>query len=353
MAELDADAVSGWFREFGNEVARLSPLYSRLSVGVAEDAALVGLLMGAPGGQRRPVMLFAAVHYLLLADRGAPLGAYYASIAPGGSPGDDPFPVFREYCLDHAEQVRDLVATRSVQTNEVGRCALFVPPMSIVANEIGALAHIDVGASAGLNTQLDRYAYRYEPGGDVGGPSPVTLTCGTRGPVPIVGALPPIVAAMGIDPNPIDVTDDEAVRWLEACVWPDQPDRFHRLVAAITLARDHGTDVRRGDALASIAPAVTELAEHGHPVVTTSWVMTYLDDADRSRFVATMDHLGTVVDLSWIIAEAPAQTPGLPVNASADEQRTMLTLVRWRHGTRHVDTVAVCHPHGAWLHWIR
>ena len=44
-------------------------------------------------------------------------------------------------------------------------------------------------------------------------------------------------------------------RWLEACVWPDQVERFERLGAAIEIANRVGVDVRRGDAVESVADA--------------------------------------------------------------------------------------------------
>ena len=65
--------------------------------------------------------------------------------------------------------------TRSTQTNEVGRCATFLPVLGLVAGEVGPLALVDVGSSGGLTLLLDRYECRYEPGGAVGGPSPVVL----------------------------------------------------------------------------------------------------------------------------------------------------------------------------------
>ncbi len=57
----------------------------------------------------------------------------------------------------------------------------------------------------------------------------------SRGDTPLVGAR------IGLDRSPIDLTDPDAARWLEACVWPDQPDRFHRLQAAIGLAQTDAT----------------------------------------------------------------------------------------------------------------
>ena len=103
-------------------------------------------------------------------------------------------------------------------------------------DEVGDLAHLDVGASAGLNLLFDRYEYVYDPGGAVGGPSPVRLECGTRGSVPVPPSMPRVVQRCGLDRSPVDVHDAERRRWLEACVWPDQIDRFERLRAALDIA---------------------------------------------------------------------------------------------------------------------
>lgn len=130
------------------------------------------------------------------------------------------------------------------------RCWHCSPPSS-------ALARLDVGTSAGLTLLLDRYAYRYEPGGAIGQPSSVELTCGTRGPVPLPSAVPVFADAVGLDSDPIDVTDDDAVRWLEACVWPDQADRFARLRAAIAIGRRQPPHLVRGDAVADLRAAPT------------------------------------------------------------------------------------------------
>ena len=84
-----------------------------------------------------------------------------------------------------------LLSTRTTQTNEVGRCGLFLPVFGMLADEVGSLGHIDIGTSGGLNLLLDRYEYRYR--GDergevaaasvVGGPSTVVLEVSTRGAV--------------------------------------------------------------------------------------------------------------------------------------------------------------------------
>lgn len=361
----DADELAERFRHFAVTAATLrAPLYARLSEYIADDSALVALLGHAPEQQQIPVLLLNGVHSLLLGDRtgqrASQLAAHYPNLAGADDVAHgDPARLFREFALEHAAELQALLATRSTQTNEVGRCAQFLPVLGLLETELRTadgdtvpLAHVDVGTSAGLNLQLPRYAYDYVPGGRVGGPSPVELRCSARGPVPVPAAMPSIVRSIGLDRDPIDVLDDDEVRWLEACVWPDQADRFARLVAAIAMARADPPDVRKGDAVDDLASVVSEAAGHGHPVVTNSWVLNYLPDHARLAYVAELGRLGSEGDLSWIIAEAPAQTPGLPViSIDPDEQNTVISLVRWRGGTRTTQRLGTAHPHGAWVNW--
>jgi hypothetical protein len=231
---------------------------------------------------------------------------------------------------------------------------LLLPAFGLLAADVGPLAHLDVGASAGLNLLLDRYGYRYEPGGTVGpsSGSPIELECGTRGVLPVPHALPVIADRIGLDRAPVDVHDPAATRWLEACVWPDQPDRFERLRTALALARREGVVVRRGDAVTDTPALVKTLAGAGHPVVTNTWVLNYLTGAERTAYVEALDAVGDDLDLSWVYVESPYLTPELPGPGGGEAtDRTAIVLVRWRSGHRTVDHLADSHPHGYWLHW--
>jgi hypothetical protein len=352
------------FREFAGTTSARAPLYAALSAAIADDDRLAGLLQHAPPDQRLPVLLFAAVHRVLLDHDDAPLAAWYANLTEEPRPADDRelVPAFTQFVDAHHDAVVELISTRSTQTNEVGRCALFLPAFDLVHREVRRpLAHVDVGTSGGLNLLLDHYRYRYRwasasPGDgeavEVGAPSPVQLTTDVRGAMPVPSLVPPIAAAIGIDREPIDVTDPDEARWLEACVWPDQPDRFARLVAAIELFRAVRPTIERGDAVASLAPALARVTGSGHPVVTNSWVLNYFRADQRTAYLAALDELGTTQDLSWVYLEAPALIPELPVGPDPrDPSLSVLSLVRWRSGERHVAHLATCHPHGYWIHW--
>ena len=351
--------LSRRFARFAATASPRAPLYAALSVGISRDPTLHGLLRAAPPTQRMPVLLVAAVHALLLDEPRHPLAAWYPNLTADHRAASDRalLPTFAGFVAERRDRLVQLLRTRTTQTNEVGRCALLLPALGMLATEVGPLGHLDVGASGGLNLQLDRYRYEYVARSTdavtvVGAPSAVVIRTGTTGDVPVPATMPTIATRCGIDRTPVDVTDDGEARWLEACVWPDQADRFHRLVEAIGIAREHPPELRAGDAVTSLAPAVERIARTAHPVVTNSWVLNYLGSAERMAYLTELERLGAAGDLSWVYVEAPALIPELPNEPDpVDPDRTVLSLVRWRDGVRRVDHLATCHPHGFWIQW--
>lgn len=346
------------FVEFAATARPRAPLYAALSTAIARDPALSGLLQHAPAAQQMPVLLFACVHALLLDEPDHELAQWYPNLTTDHRAPTEPslVPSFERFVEEHGDRLRHLLATRATQTNEVGRCGLFLPVFGQIATEVGPLAHLDMGASGGLNLLLDRFQYRYTADTGVtqvvGEPSTVVVSVGTTGRVPLPGTMPAIVDRCGVDLQPIDVSDEAEARWLEACVWPDQPERFHRLVAAIEIARSDPPELRVGDAVTSVAPIVERLAASGHPVVTNSWVLNYLTPQERIAYLAELDRIGAEHDVTWVYAEAPALIPELPTGPDPkDPHRTVLSMVRWRGGDRLVHHLATCHPHGFWMHW--
>lgn len=344
--------LAGQFREFAETFARRSPLYGRLAAAIAEDAMLLGLLDDAPADQRRPVLLFAAVHHLVLEGHGGELAPHFTSIDDAST---DPVRELHALVDRHRDELHRLITTRSVQTNEVGRCAAIVPLHDAIRREVGATSLLEVGASAGLLLNFHQYAYRYDDGPWIGADAPVRITCTTRGVAREVGLPHDVIAphaALGLDRAPVDLDDPDAVRWLEACMWPEETGRRERLLAAIALARTTRPEIREADAVEDVAAVLRERSSLGHPVVLTSWTLAYLDEAARRRFVDELENFGRHDDLSWVILESPADTAGLPIpTTSPPESITVVALVTWRSGRRSVRRVATMHPHGATLRW--
>ena len=304
---MDLAAAADSLRRLALSTDARAPLYSRLSEGLADRRDVVALLAGAPPNHRAPVGLFAAVHYLLLADPTEPLAAWYPNLTPDPRT-DDPVDAFERFCADHRAELVDLLATRLPQTNEIGRSALLLVGLAALAGVGRPLAQLDVGASAGLNLLVEHYGYDFS-GHRLGGDR-LVLECEVSGEGDVPDAIPSFAAHLGLDRTPVDLADADQVRWLEACVWPDQTDRFERLRTAIAIAQERGVTVRAGDAVADLDTALDALGESGHPVVTTSWVLTYLADDQRRAFQEVLAARGAGSDLSWVFAEAPAYAGG-------------------------------------------
>lgn len=374
MADRDPDDgdLAELFRESARAAGHRAPLYRRLGEAIADDPATARLLLHAPADQRVPVLLYACVHWILLREPHHELRRWYPNLAPDeGADGSDrvdpawvdpargdPYPAFREFCARNEARLAGMLATRSTQTNEIGRCALFLPMLAAVAEQRGPLALLDVGASAGLNLLFDRYHYRYVADDapptptTVGDPGPVELVCSTRGPVPVPRQLPIVADRLGLDRAPIDPTDRDAAAWLQACVWPDQADRFARLGAALAIAADDPPRVAIGDAVTDLAATADRLDPAAHLVVTDSWALNYLTATERLAFLDALDAVGATRDLSWCALESPAITPELPwPEGLARPELTHLLRGDWLGGRRVVSHLGTAHPHGYWLHW--
>src|SRR3989475_2779397 len=221
------DKMAERFRYFAGKIyADRSPLYTNLALRVADDTELLRIAASAQEKAALPNLFFAAVHLLLLKGEHHQLAAFYPSLNNSSRRTDADYPYFRSFGLEHREEIRQIMMTHSVQTNEVGRCAVLVPAFELVAAQTKRqpMAIVEIGSSAGLTLLWDHYRYRYGNGLECGDPnSPVKIECSLRGEMrpPIPGQLPKLASRTGIDLSPIDVNNAENVLWLQALRWHD------------------------------------------------------------------------------------------------------------------------------------
>jgi hypothetical protein len=252
LPNLSLTTLAQRFQRFAQRECHVSPLYARLALGIAEDPEVLAIAAPARPGQPRPNLFLAAVHFLLLQGVSHPLAGFYPSLAAAPAPTADPYPSFRAFCLGHAEALRQLIATRLVQTNEVRRCACLLPGFALVARrgKHRPLALVEIGASAGLNLLWDRYGYEYSAGRRCGDEnSPVQLSCSVRRKAcpPLPTAWPAVASRVGLELNPLDVRDADAVLWLRALLWPDEAGRAEMLAGAVHIAQQAPPRLLGGD----------------------------------------------------------------------------------------------------------
>ncbi len=157
----------------------------------------------------------------------------------------------------------------------------------------------------------------------------------------------------------MDLRDDDALRWLEACLWPDVPGRVERFRAAVAVTAAAPPSLRRGDMVDDLADAIESAvtAADGppdvHVVVLSSWALTYVA-RDRRPQVATVlaDAAREGMPLSWLTAEPPGCMPGLelPPALVGRTSGTVLGARKWRDGHECEPAVlGTCHEHGRWV----
>src|SRR3954462_2702437 len=223
-------------RHFGEvEAAGASPLYERVAVALSESDEALRAIEAAPARKQQPAVILAALHDLALAGRAPALAAAYAA---GDS--DAAARAAIDTLVRMTDSVVAIAVGRRTPTIEPGRCAVLYPAIAEAGRRVGAKAVglIDVGGSPGLNLNVDGVGITYSNGQSLGDPSSaVQLSCSLVGerPLPSRG-VPEVVARLGVDVDPVDLTDADDARWLRACVCPDQPERVARLEAQIALA---------------------------------------------------------------------------------------------------------------------
>ncbi len=287
--DAELERIAEGFRAFTCDAAEESPHYSALSASVAEDGEVLRLLAGLPPDKRHPPLFFATLRFL------------------GGVP-EDGADLHRRV-TDEGDRVRATVLARSTQTNEPARCTALLPALAMIG---GPLALVEVGTSAGLCLYPDRYSYEYD-GRPVGTRSAdagheVHLRCTTSGPVPVPPELPQVVARIGVDLNPLDVTDADDRAWLRALVWPGprEAERLQRLDAAAAVAGQEPPTLLDGDLVERLPDALALVPDGATPVVMHTALLPYVGADRRAEFVERVRGL----PCRWVAQEGAGMLPG-------------------------------------------
>ena len=354
--ELRQSIAKKFVRASELEQRGASPLYERLSLGIAQDPALLAIAAEGRRDQPLPNLFFAAIHMLLLSGIRHELANFYPSVRAKPAIAEDPFPPFRSFCLEHAEQIKRTIAERRVQTNVVERCGLLLPAFGIVAERVDykPLHLVEIGCSAGLNLLWDRYGFNYGTGHSYGDcSSAVQISVEIRGETvpPLPDTIPPIAARVGIDLNPIDVWDDDATQWLRALVWPEDHARLRRLNDAMSIARADPPILLKGDALELLPGVLAEASGDAALVVYHTHTINQFSAESRQRLDEALSDAGRRRDLYWISSEYHA-SPRQWLTDDTESVRPTLKLVSFEGGVRQERTLARCHHHGRWMEWL-
>lgn len=283
-----------------------------------------------------PLRLTGGLHALVRLGEGPGLADRYP---PHPLPADDGLWEAVRPLLDSPELLPWL--ERAPQTNEVGRSAVLMAGLLVVADAFPRPVELlELGASAGLNLLLDRY--RHDLGGrSAGDPaSPLRLKPEWTG-APPPAARVEVAGRRGVDLDPLDARRDG--ERLLAYVWPDQRRRLAQLEAALAIAASDPPAIERGDAadwlearLAEPRPAAATR------VVLHSIAFQYFPREAKKRIHAMMAEAGAAATpaepLAWLRYEHDRR-----------DERITLRLTIWPGRER---LLAYGHPHGGAVDWL-
>lgn len=230
------------------------------------------------------------------------------------------------------------------QTNEAGRSSSIMAGLLWLSQRLGPRFEMnEIGASAGVNTMMERY--HYDLGGVRVGPagSPMQLKPEWRGPPPPEVPVE-IVAIRGCDVAPVNLADPAEALRLKAYVWVDAQERMARIEAATRLAAEKPVLLERKDAALFVEERLAAPQDAGVTRVLYHSVMwQYLPETTRRAITTAMEQAGTRATpdkpLAWVRLETNRAT-----------FRHELSIRFWPGGEEAV-TLSEAHPHGAWVIW--
>ncbi len=325
-----------------------SPIYEYLCGIVAGDDILLDIAAEASPGQPVPNLFFGAAHALLDEHRDAELAEYYPSLGGTRVLDAEISEAFRSFVIHHEAAIADILRTRLVQTNEVRRSAVLLPAFATVAAESGGspLALVEVGASAGLNLLVDRYAYRYSgaSAGDSG--APLVIETDVRGGTPPT-SIPTVASRLGLELNALDVRSAEDMRWLRALVWPEHDERRRMLSAAIAIAAEDPPEVRTADVFADLGPAIEQAPPEAAVVVFATFVLNQFTPEMRERLRTLLLDASEQRDVYVVVVGFSEWFGG----ERRDFGAAAVVLATLRGGRGSWRQLAVADPHGWWIDW--
>ncbi len=317
-----------------------SPFTGQLIQRMGEDLrdggpvdALVGRWPTNPRADALSLRLAGALHFAVLSSRDCALAAVY----PGGD-GDwsmaEVWPAARAFLEREHEWTARFIAS-APQTNEIRRSiALLAGFLSFAKDFAGPIDTLEIGASAGLNLNWDRFAYRTKTW-SWGENSPVIVDTDWNGPAPAIDAHPVIRNRAACDLNPLDINDPAQLLQLKSYVWPDQPERIARFEGAAALAREAGTKVERDDAAAWLSAMLPQRARDAATIVYHSIFLQYPPRETREAIAAAITAAGETATagapLVWLRLEPEALFDG-----PRDSQRIVLDTITWPGAVRRV-----------------
>ncbi len=315
---------AGYCRELGSRFT--AELCDAMAADIEAGGPVATLVKGWPSNPRRDAVslrLAGYLHHSVLTGTARDLGALYPGQAAVWTM-TTVWPAARSWLAETLDAALSFMQSPP-QTNEVRRAIALLPGLlQLAAAHPGPMHLLELGASAGLNQNLDRFNYR-TAGWARPGESGVLIDTDWNGAPPEnLGGRLHVASRAACDQNPLDVTDPETALRLKSYVWPDQPERLARINAAIALAVQTGVKVDQADAADWLKVKLAARPATGLTVVYHSVFLQYPPADVRRALIEMLETAGALATaerpMAWLCFEPAAffqgpQQTGISPNA--------------------------------------
>ena len=343
--EVEIVQLKDWFKRFAEtECKEVSPMYYKLSQNIAEDDELISIASFSKQRQPMPNLIFEAVHFLLLNNKDDELAKYYPSITADYKQ-DLPFELFKNFCLKNKEEIINIEQTKIVQTNSLNRTAYLMPMLSHLFED-KEINIIDIGTSAGLTLNMDKYEYHYN-GKHSLGKSGVKIKSEIKdGNLPKFNNPVRIIKKIGIDQNPLDLKIESNEKWLKALIWADLTERVEKMEQAISVAKQANIEFKKASDLVSFKRIIQEQNNNIPLVIYHTHMLYQFNQEERESFWKLIDEVGNKRDITYIATE------GSRVFKTDYGLRGILVeLTEYKNGTKNNRIIAETNGHANWIKW--
>lgn len=293
---------------------------------------------GHPRKDALGLRLTGCLHYAALTG----LDTQLADVYPANNPGvqfDAVWGLCEAFLMQNEAFVGSFMQS-APQTNETRRSIALLPAFIAASQQFPGLPlhMVELGASAGLNTNWDKFSYQASSW-QRAGTSHVNITTDWRAPALEKPDHPITVASKtACDLNPLNIHDAEAVNRIRCYVWPDQEERLSRLNAAMALAQAEGTDVTKASAdefLDTVIDKWNASSVPGHLVIYHSVFLQYpprpIIEGIINRIEAAGAKASAERPVSWVSYE-----PSVMFDKSRPQGEMSTRLQSWPSGETRV-----------------
>lgn len=228
---MNTSTLAEHFKSFAS--LKSSAIYAELSDFISTQPEILQSVAHIPLQKSPRTILFAAVHALLLQGIKHPLADFYPSVNGAKKLNEENRSELNTCFSDFFQKYKDKITPflmNNTQTNEARRSVSLLPAFSeIVKRErVHHFSMIEIGSSAGFLLNVDQYYYDLN-GFKLGNSKkiiPITTQWKGAYPENLQTSFIKIDHKIGIDLNPLDVSDESVRLWLKALIWPEQIERL-------------------------------------------------------------------------------------------------------------------------------